>query len=191
MKKFIKENIVLVMAFAVPVLLIVAVALSTYLPSLFLKTEYDFIYTTCANNSGYTYYACPNLSTLYTVVGNKLVVNPGSADMDQNKNGTPDIQEGYTFRIFLHDTTRNESREITQYDAGLLLLSPLLTSPDGVTVSYSSNRDAGFFIFGGSSDYGNYLVKGKSKQKLNLINSGEQYYYSGNFQFIGWVLSKN
>ena len=73
-------------------------------------------------------------------------------------------------------------------------LSNLLTSPDGVTVSNNRSYNGGYdlFIFGGGgySSYGYYLTKGKSKRKLNLINDTDRYYYSNNFQFLGWVLPR-
>jgi hypothetical protein len=82
-----------------------------------------------------------------------------------------------------------DSREIELKEAQALTLSGLLTSPDGITVSNHYDRGGEFFIFGGGySSYGYYLTKGKSRTKINLINSSEQYYYQNNFQFIGWVL---
>ena len=95
-----------------------------------------------------------------------------------------------TLLVFLHDTKKNESREITLAEAQMLTLNNLLTSPDGVTVSSNYSYNGGdFFPFsGGRSSYGYYLTQGKSKSKINLINSTDQYYYQNNFQFIGWVL---
>ena len=94
--------------------------------------------------------------------------------------------------VFLHDTQKNESREITLAEAKTLNMDSLLTSPDGVTVSNGYNYSGGgdfFFLFGGGrSDYGYYLMKGNSKKKLNLINVSDRSYYQNNFQFLGWVL---
>jgi len=89
----------------------------------------------------------------------------------------------------LHDTLKNESREITIEEAKLLTLNNLLTSPDGATISNNYNSGSDLFIFGGSrSSYGYFLSKGNGKLKLNLINSNDRYYYQNNFKFIGWVL---
>ena len=96
----------------------------------------------------------------------------------------------------MHDTKKNENKEISLLDVQKLKLSGLLTSPDGVTVSsgYSPTGGCGeFFIFGGcggSSSYGYYLAKGRSRSKLNLINNSDSYYYNNNFQFLGWVIEK-
>lgn len=190
--EFLKKNFAILLAFILPIVLIAVVALSTYLPSLFLSTDYNFVYTACTDGRDYYYYPCDNyLQKRYLVADNKLVVNPIDATQDSDKNGVLDVNEKYTDRIFLHDTKKNESREITLVEAQNLTLNSLLTSPDGVTVSSYYNRSGGdfFFIFGGGhSSYGYYLTKGKSRSKINLINSTDQYYYQNNFQFVGWVL---
>ena len=192
MKEFLKKNFAILLAFILPIVLIAIVALSTYLPSLFLSTDYNFVYTACTDGRNYYSYRCDNyLQKRYLVIDNKLVVNPVDTTQDSDKNGVPDFNEKYTDRIFLHDTKKNESREITLEEARVITLNSLLTSPDGVTVSSHYDRNGGdfFFIFGGgSSSYGYYLTKGKSRSKINLINSTDQYYYQNNFQFVGWVL---
>lgn len=190
MKEFFKKNFAIILAFLLPILLIVIIALSTYLPSLFLSTDYNFIYSSCTDGSNYYSYNCDDyLLKRYSVLNGKIIINPIDSNQDSDKDGVPDINEKYTARVFLHDTKKNESREITIEEAQTLSLNSLLTSPDGVTVS--SNYDRGteiFFIFDNGSSYGYYLTKGKSRSKLNLINNDNRGYYRNNFQFIGWVL---
>ena len=186
---FAKKNTALFLAFLLPVLLIVIVALSVYLPSRMVSTQYNFLYATCADGDNYYRYSCNTyLGQRYDVVGGNIVVKDINPTLDANRNGTPDSKEVVTTRIFLHDTSKNESREITLEEAQSLKLSDLLTSPDGATVSSGSERNADFlFLFGGGSSYGHYLSKGGSKRKLDLIND-DQYYHQKNFQFLGWVL---
>ena len=191
--EFLKKNFAILLAFILPIVLIAVVALSAYLPSLFLSTGYNFVYTSCTDGTNYYYsYNCDNyLQKRYSVVDNKLVANTVDPTLDSDNDKIPDINENYVARIFLHDTEKNESREITFEEAQTLTLNSLLTSPDSVTVSSYYNRSGGdfFFIFGGgSSSYGYYLTKGNSRSKINLINSTDQYYYRNNFQFVGWVL---
>ncbi len=191
MKKFIKENLVVVIAFMLPVVIIVVVALSTYLPSMFISTDYNFIYTSCSDGKYYSYECSNYLKESYKVVDGQLVVNTISEEQFFDSNGNPktEICNSCTARIFLHDTEKNEGREITLEEAKTLVLNRLLTSPDGVTVSSYYDRGADIFpIFDGSSSYGYYLIKGRSKSKLSLINSDDRYYYRDNFQFLGWVL---
>lgn len=192
MQEFIKRNFAILLAFVLPILLIIIVVLSTYLPSLFVSTDYNFIYTSCTDSRNYSfpYYCNDYLQQRHSVVGGKLVVNPVDITRDSNKDEVPDFGANYTARIFLHDTKKNESREITLEEAQMLTLNSLLTSPDGVTVSSNYSYGGGdFFIFGGGhSSYGYYLTEGKSRSRLNLINNTDRYYYQNNFQFLGWVL---
>ncbi len=191
MKDLIKKNFVIILAFLLPVGLLAIVALSTYIPSLFLKTDYNFIFTTCTDMSDYYLYRCNDyLKLRYSVENETLVQKTVDTTLDQDKDGKPDFNSGFTDRIFLYDTELNEAREITFKRAKQFTLNNLLTSPDGVTVSSRYSRNGGeFFPFGGgSSSHGYYLTKGRSRSKLNLINSNELYPYQINFQFLGWVV---
>ena len=191
MKDLIKKNFIIILAFLLPVALIVIIALSLYLPSLFISTDYNFVYTACTDGNDYYPYRCDDyLKLRYGVENNTLVQKPVDYTQDLNNDGKPDYNATYTDRIFLHDTEKNESREITLAEAKALTLNSLLTSPDGITVSSHDSRSSGeFFPFGGgSSSYGYYLTKGNSRSKLNIINSNKSYYYQNNFQFIGWIV---
>lgn len=189
MKEYAKKNFAILLAFALPSVLIIVVALSVYLPSLFITTDYDFIYTMCTdNNNNYSYRCNEYLQKRYSVADGKLVVNSVTLDPDINRDIKPDFSN-YIDRIFLHDTKKNESREISLEEAKTMNLSGLLSSADGVIVSSFYNSGGSFFVFGGGpSSYGYYLTKGRGKVRLNLINSINQFYYQDNFRFIGWVL---
>ncbi len=189
--KFIKQNIVIIIAFSLPILLIIGVALSIYIPSLFLSTTYNFVYTVCADgiNSNYPYNCNNYIQKRYSVVNNRIVINNIDPILDSDNDTIPDINENYTTRIILHDTEKNESREITFEEAQTLTLNNFEKSPDGVAVTGNWSGGGDFFMFGGSSStYGYYLTRGEIKKKLNLIYSSDQYYYRDSFQFIGWVL---
>lgn len=187
MKEFFKNNIAIIVAFGLPVLLVIVVTLNLYLPSLFLSTSYNFVYATCTGGDSYHYSCDSYLEQRYAVQDGKLVIRPDvPAQRDSNNDSVPDAQ--FSAHLFLHDTERNESREIGIEEAQGLLLNGLLTSPDGVTVSNGYERGADFLLFfDGGSSYGHFLTKGKSKSKLNLIRD-DLYYYRSNFRFIGWVL---
>lgn len=191
MKQFVKENLTILLAFILPLVLIVGVALSVYLPSVSLSTNYNFVYSSCFGGTNYYSYQCDTyLQNRYSIVNSKIVLNQIDPKQDSDNNDILDINESYTARLFLHNTQKNESREITLEEAQTLMFDNLLTSPDGVTVSNHYNKRGGdFFIFeGGSSSFGYYLTRGKARTKLELINNSDQYYYQKNFQFIGWVL---
>lgn len=190
MNEFFKKNFAIILAFALPVVLIVIVAISTYVPSLFLSTHYNFIYSSCSEGADYYPYYCKTyLQKRYAVMGGKLTINSLDPLQDSDNDGVPDVNENYMARIFLHDTQKNESREITLEEARTLSLNSLLTSPDGVTVSGNyDNGDDFLFLFNNNSTFDYYLTKGRSRSKLNLIHRDDRYYYRDNFQFIGWIL---
>ncbi|HEY4496888.1 MAG TPA: hypothetical protein VI432_01940 [Candidatus Paceibacterota bacterium] len=190
MKQFIKKNIVIILAFSLPVLFILIIFLTTFLPSVFISTDYNFIYATCAE--GTDYYCGNYLQKLYSIQDERLVVNQVDVDKlvkDLYGEYPPRSGVAYSSRIFLHDTKSNESKEIEIKEAETLNLNSLLTSPDGVTVSSDYDSGGGFFpFFESGSSYGYYLTKGKNKSRLNLVNDDERYYYKDSFRFIGWVI---
>ena len=168
--------------------------MATYLPSLFISTNYNFIYASCTDGANYYQFPCNKyLQDRYVVNDGKLIIKPIDKDVDLDKNGVPDYKEKYSDRIFLHDTKNNESKEISIDEAQSLVLSNLLTSPDGITVSshYDNTNNGIFSIFGGSSSYGFYLTKGNFKSKINLVNNLNSYYYASNFEFLGWIIKNN
>lgn len=189
MKQFIKKNFAVILAFLLPLLLIFVVLLSAYLPNFFLSTNYNFIYIVCSDGTNYYRYGCGDyIEKLYSVSNGKLILNQVDPYHDSDKDGTPDIKENYYVRIFMHNTERNESREITFDEATTLNLNSLLTSPDGVTITSNYDRGPEFLFFDAGSSYGHYLIKGNLKKKMNIINEDDRYYYRNGFRFIGWVL---
>ena len=186
----VRKNLVIILAFLLPIGLIAALALGTYLPSLFLSTDYNFVYVLCVDDSPSNNCMARQRSR-YTVVDQYLVIHPLKEMPTNGVNTMPGRGDAYTERFFFHDTNKNESREITLAEVQALTFSPLLTSPDGVTiVSQYDRRPGGGFLFfdGWSSDYAYYLTKGRSRTKLHLIQLSDRYFSPDNFQLIGWVV---
>ncbi len=190
MKKFCKQNFVLILAFLLPISFIVIVFLVIYLPPLFLSTNYNFIYSACSQETNPR--LCHDyLDSRYSVVNSKLELNdidPTLVTDLYDDRALLDADKQYKTHLFLHDTEKNESREITEEEARTLKLSALLTSPDGLTVSKGFSGSADFLFFESGYSYNHYLVKGSHKKKLNLIKVHNSYYGSNNLRFIGWVL---
>lgn len=188
MSEFIKKNWVVLVAFLLPVMLILGVTLFLYLPALTVKSDYNFIYATCFDG---TYYYGSDCGTLlrqrYTVVNNRIVYNNTPLDVDVYGNKRP-VPLNLETRVFVHNTKTNTSKEISvselQYS---VLASDLLTSPDGVSISKNSSGGDYFFPFGGSAySAGWYLTKGSSKKKMNLLNTEDRYYLD-NIMILGWI----
>lgn len=194
MKTFLKKNLTIVLAFGLPVVFIATVALSAYLPSLFLKTDYDYIYATCSGEPFYSPDECQAyLEQRYSVVDGKLTIHevPDQRPLDEYSRTYPDsatyLRQRQS-RLLLHDTQTNVSREISLEEAQQLTLNELLTSPDGVTFSAKYQEGTGSIFFYMSSSYNHYLTQGMSKQKQNLIEADTRSAYYNNYRFIGWVI---
>lgn len=177
------KKITVILAFTLPIALIGVVMLSTYLPSRFVSTNYDFLYTACANSPrGHTYRCYTDYIKRYSVSNNKLLIS----EIEKKDNQPPYVASEDATRIFFYDTEKGESREISLKEAKKLKLNGLLTSPDGVSIS--SQHDSGvntFLFFSSGSTYHTYLTKGRHKKKINTTDPGK--YYS-NFHFVGWVI---
>lgn len=171
----IKRNFSLIAAISIPLLMIVFVAGSIYLPGLFVKPHFNFLYV-----SGQDY---PYGRQRYTVENGRLVQQ--EITKLESRGYYPPRQEA---RLFVHDVAKNESREISFQEAQRLTLDPSLQSPDGFEVVYG-NRGNGVFalFFGSRSDYNaRYLTGHNVSKKLNLKFSGDSQ-YTNFFQFLGWI----
>ena len=170
----IKKNISLVLGIAIPVLMIVFVAASIYLPRLFAQQpKVNFLYA-----SGEDYYS--NVQQ-YSVQSDKVVKN--EIPLRQKGDLNPPFAGP---KLFVHDVAKNESKEISFEEAQRLNLDSGLKSPDGFEIVYGSRGDD-FFPFSSGMDYNTHYLKGHSiSAKLNLQSSG-QYYSNNNFRFLGWI----
>lgn len=185
-----KKYIDLILIFLLPVTFIFMIALLVYVPAAFVSTNFDFIYSTCTSEDGYVPSDCYSKTPeRYSVINDKLSVNYINKSQGSHIN-SDSIKKQTITRIFLHDTKRNVSKEISLDEAKLLTLSNLATSPDGIIIS-NNNAKSGIKPFlvsdiEPSSYY--YLIKGRSRKRLNLVDNTSSYDHSNNIRFIGWVL---
>jgi len=185
-----KRQLLILVAFLLPLIFVSVVIVVSIFPSATLSTEYNFLYATCLDGRpGYSFNCRPYLASLYQVEDGKLVEKAVPPELDSDRDGIPDIQENYRARLFIHDTAKNQSQEVRQPEAEQLQLSDLLTSPDGLTVEwdYQGGGDF-FFVFGSRSRSGYYLTRGNGRQRLELINDSNRYYYQDDLLFLGWIL---
>lgn len=175
----IKSNLSLIFGISIPILMIIFVALSIYLPQFFVKPQYDFLYLIGNNNC----YIDKNNSTVYSVQNNRIVQNVQDEVIQNCMMGQlPEL------KIFLYDMEKNRQEEISFQQASNLELDQDPQSPDGFEIVYGNNDGGGFFpfFFFSGSDYNSHYIKGHNvSKKLNIQQSG--YSYSRNFIFLGWV----
>lgn len=181
---FIRKNITLILGMSIPVLMILFVAGSIYLPGLFIQPKFNFLY---ASGDDYVYYTN---GQQYSVQNNKLVNN--AIKQAENGNHNPFQRYGtYTpprneAKLFVYDVVKNESRQVSFDEAQNLNLDSNGVSPDGFEVVYGSRGDGIFpFFFYAGTDYNARYLKGHNvSKKLNVQSSGP---YNYNFRFLGWI----
>lgn len=171
----IRKNISLILGVAIPLLMIVAVACAIYLPGLFVKPTYDFVYTLGSD----IYY-----SPYYEVENGKIVKRPAQYQGNTEQVFKPPLQPSDP-KLYYYDMDKDETHELTLEEAQKYELDTNIKSPEGFEITTGSN--GGFFPF---SDYErNYnarFLKGKGfSKKLEISNTSPYYYY--NFRFLGWV----
>src|SRR3990167_3813581 len=165
-----KEKLPLIVGILIPILLILFVVVSVYLPSLFVKPKYDFVYTT---NARYDYDV--------KVLDGKISATPRYNDQYYSGNQYRRTPPEPTF--FVYDVTADKSKSISLAQAQTYNLDSSNKSPDGFTVGRNESDGYSFFpFFYGSSQRGVYLQGKGLNRKIQ-----DQYY---DFQFLGWVLNE-
>jgi len=170
-----KRNISLIIGLAIPVAMVLFIAVAINGPRWFNTVEpatFNFLYTTGQHNP----YA------IYSVIDGRLTLQEQTVP----EGGV--AAEQYQKRFFVHDVASNVSREISEDEALGLYLDSSVRSPDGFTIE--TGRRGGWFVFGYGRNYGNrYLVKDRFSDKLDLETNAGSYNYYWNFRFLGWVVS--
>ncbi len=171
-----KKNLPLYIALAVPVLMIILVAIFIYVPGIGKKPQYNFLYS--SNNNVYYGYGQQE----YQVSNGHLIHNPPPTT------NPPDYYKPQPGEVhfYIYDVAKDQSSEITFEQAQGYNLDSSNPSPDGYTVQQGNGGGGDFLFGGGSSDYNSWFIKGHNRsRKLNLKLSGSNNYY--NFQFLGWI----
>jgi hypothetical protein len=148
--------------------MIIFVAASIYLPALFIKPQYDFVYTVDS------YYS----SNRYVVTNNRLT-------SEANRDYYNSSQQGPS-KLYLYDVKLDKSQEIS-YDTALSLsLNSNTESLDGFSI-VDGEGGGGFlpFYYSSGNNDNFYIKKDSVSKKLNDIRLNGNSYY--NFRFLGWV----
>lgn len=171
-----KKNVPLIIALSIPVLMVVLVAVSIYLPSAFVKPQTDFIYAVEGD------YYC-RTHTFSVQMGRVTQVEVKQQNQSQYNCG--DLRKP---RVFYYDVKTDQSKEITGEQAAQFVVDDTPRSVDGFEV-VSGGGGSDIFSFGGYDYYNRYLKKGSYARRINAV-VGQQYYYNG-FRFLGWVKGAN
>lgn len=178
---FSKKNLPLILGFSIPIIMILFVAVSIYLPGLFINPQYNFLYSTNDN-----YY-----NRTYTVNNGKLEQIPTLSPEynDYTKPGLVVPNPNYPYssppRLYIYNVKTGESTPVTFEQAGGLHLDPSTESADGYKIEQGS-YDGSFFFGGGGYNRAYYIVGHNLSKKLNLKSNDRDYDYSSGF--LGWIL---
>lgn len=195
-KKFLKENLVLVMGIGLPILLVILFFLTSVVPKALTEPpQHELLFSVIR----YDYQTASSANFDFFVEDGVLKSRTGKADQ-QNMNR-------YHKKLIVYDAGAGSMREIS-YDASKLssaaegtetvieetrnmVIDTSSKAPDGYTFegsTYSSGGLVSELFFGGYRNQGYRIVKGKAAYKIP--NTFGETYYAGNVQFIGWVIKK-
>lgn len=185
-----KHDTTLLVALAIPLLMVLFIAASIFIPGLFSHPKYNFIYG-IYNNSG--------LEPAYRVVNGELVdnsqqMNPVSqspqfncvGDCPGNIGTSSPTRYSYT-QLYEYNVSTNQSVALTPLQAQQFTLNSNAQSPDGYTIQSGSEGDGSFF-FGGDNYNGSdeYIVGHNVSKKIDYTMNAS--IPNENFYFIGWII---
>lgn len=202
MKKFIKENLVLLIGLTLPVLLVVLFFLATVLPkSLSAPPQYEMLFAI----DHYDYAACGECEDWKRNLKVDFVVRDGVLKVRVTRNDSKNLNY-HTRRLMVYDGKTESVREIAldmakfadSADGAELVLDETRNmlidvsskSPDGFELEgapYGGGGLVGALFGGGYRSHGHRIRKDSVGYKLPSIQND---YYYNNLRFIGWVVSR-
>lgn len=174
MKKFVKENLNVIVALSLSVLFILFIVLLAYYPFNTEVTEYDFVYATCEE------YDC------YKEIEEIVDINDGLIEVQNT-----DLLNENDIRFYIHNVSENKSTEFNFTELSEMYIDSKPLSPDnfrvekGSTSGYSKTL---LFSINTQSEFKYYLRKEGTSSGLNLQISQDSSYYDERFEFLGWVI---
>lgn len=154
----------LILLFAIPVVVALLAAGAVYLPSVFAKPKYDFVYSICND------YRCDDTYTVDSGGHLAYEYRPGN------------YGNGSRSTLWYYDAANDSTRSITLTEARKYQLNSSSKSPDGYSLS-QANSNSGF-LFWSDNDQGWYIKNGAKRKRIELPSGNS---YSRDVQFIGWV----
>lgn len=191
MKNFIKENLVLVIGLALPVLLIVLFFAATVIPKMYsTPPQYEVLFSV----QDYGYQNKPDYTIDFNVKNQQLMVKVKKTDGKDNYYNSKKLMaydaKNEVMREIVIDTSQFKGdAEILLAETKNMMIDTAMVAPDGYMMEnqrYGNNGLVGG-LFGGGRNSGYRLKKGSVGYKINTLQNN---YYYDQLHFIGWVIKK-
>ncbi len=191
MRNFIKENLVLVIGLALPVLLIVLFFAATVTPKMYsTPPQYEVLFSV----QDYGYQNKPDYTIDFNVKNQQLMVKVKKTDSKDNYYNSKKLMaydaKNEVMREITIDTSQfSDGAEILLAETNNMTIDTAMVAPDGYVMEnqhYGNNGLVGG-LFGGGRNNGYRLKKGSVGYKINTLQNN---YYYDQLHFIGWVIKK-
>lgn len=176
------KNIPLIIGIALPILFIAIVAVVIFIPSMSVKPQYNFLYSTDGDRYSYGEIYKNSFIVQNGKITKKAVPVPANIGIPKESF----VYKGDEPEIYLYDVKENTSRKISFEEAQKLNLDSGPSSPDGYTIKFDYSNNGILEIFGSDGNNSGYFIsKGNGVKKLNGLV--QNYYWENNFKLIGWI----
>lgn len=192
MKNFIKENLVLVIGLALPVLLIVLFFVATVIPKMYsTPPQYEVLFSV----QDYGYQNKPDYTIDFKVKNQQLMVNAKKTDDKNNYYNSKklmayDAKTEVMREISIDASQFADGAEILLAETKSMTIDTAMVAPDGYLMEnqhYGNSGLIGGLFGGGGRNNGYRLKKGSVGYKINTLQNN---YYYDQLHFIGWVIKK-
>ncbi len=165
----------LIVGVSLPLILILAISIVIFTPSLLVNPKHNFIYTTSSAYYPYNY----EYRNTYKVENDRLVLE--AVPPRENITQTKDLPT-----LYVYDVRSDSAHQITFEEAQDYSIDLGPSSPDGYTLIYQYGNNGIFELLGSGNDNRGYFIsRSNGKRKLNgLAGDG---WNSSNFKLIGWI----
>lgn len=164
-----KKHLTLIIGIAIPVIMVIFVAASIYIPAYFAPTpKFSFLYI---SDNTYDY------RWDYLVRSGTITRIDRNADAKYVQTGDP--------VFYIYDAAKKESTQISFDEAQKLKLDESPVSPDEYEIVRGNGNGGDFpFDFNGN-DYNSFYFRGHNTAFRAKLKTNGNYW---NFRFLGWIL---
>lgn len=165
-----KNTLALKIGIVLPILMVLLVIGMIYIPTHYIRPQYNFVYATGGNYYWQSQYAIEKQQ----IIKQSLKRAPNQ----------PVLHE----QLYLYNVALNQSQALSFTQAQALKLDSTAQSPDGFNIVAAANGNSFFqlFILTPQNYNLHYLQKNSYSKRLALKLDGQHY---NNFYFLGWVLN--